>query len=148
MTWPVLASVTSRAPGRAVLDPAATTEEVGTCGSGAPGPAPPAPRRPVPWAQLLRRVLSIDALACPRCSTHERRVPMTVLAFLTDPEVVGKILRHLGLPTSAPALAAATRAPQPDLGLELAGEEAEPRDAEGDGGEECGPRAPPSRPPP
>ena len=30
---------------------------------------------------------------------------MVVLAFLTDPEVVAKILRHMGLPTTAPALA-------------------------------------------
>ena len=28
---------------------------------------------------------------------------MVVLAFLTDPEVVVKDLRHLGLPTTAPA---------------------------------------------
>ena len=34
-------------------------------------------------------------------------MPLTVLAFLSDPEVVGKILRHLGLPACAPALAAA-----------------------------------------
>ena len=27
---------------------------------------------------------------------------MVVLAFLSDPDVVGKILRHLGLPTTAP----------------------------------------------
>jgi hypothetical protein len=59
------------------------------------------------WAQLLRRVLSVDALSCPRCSTREMRVPMAVLAFLTDPEVVGKILRHLGLPTAAPLVARA-----------------------------------------
>ena len=32
---------------------------------------------------------------------------MVVLAFLTDPEVVGKILRHLGLPTTAPLVARA-----------------------------------------
>ena len=61
----------------------------------------------LPWARLLRRVLSVDALCCPRCSNHERTVPMTVLALLTDPEVVGRILRHLGLPTMAPALASA-----------------------------------------
>jgi hypothetical protein len=54
---------------------------------------------------LLRRVLQVDALACPRCSTPTQAVPMTVLAFLSDPEVVGKILRHLGLPTTVPALA-------------------------------------------
>jgi hypothetical protein len=29
---------------------------------------------------------------------------MILLAFPTDPEVVGKILRHLRLPLSAPAL--------------------------------------------
>jgi hypothetical protein len=32
---------------------------------------------------------------------------MVVLAFLTDPEVVSKILRHLGLAIAAPALAPA-----------------------------------------
>jgi hypothetical protein len=43
---------------------------------------------------------------------------MTVLAFLTDPDVVAKILRHLRLPTSAPAFTAAkstTPAPGFDL---------------------------------
>ncbi len=55
-------------------------------------------RRRLVWAQLLRRLLHIDALACPRCSTTSESVPMVVLAFLTDPEVVGRILRHLDLP--------------------------------------------------
>jgi hypothetical protein len=63
-------------------------------------------RQRVPWAQLLRRVLHVDALACPRCSTATHTVPMTVRAFLSDPKVVGKILQHLGLPTTAPALGA------------------------------------------
>ena len=66
-------------------------------------PSPPRRRR-IPWARLLRRLLHIDALACPRCSTAKRSVPMVVLAFLTDPDVVGKILDHLGLPTCAPGL--------------------------------------------
>jgi hypothetical protein len=52
-------------------------------------------------------VLQIDALACPRCSTATQAVPMVVLAFLSDPKVVGKILKHLALPTIAPALAPA-----------------------------------------
>jgi hypothetical protein len=43
---------------------------------------------------------------------------MVVLAFLTDPEVVGKILRHLGLPTSAPALVPAGSMPSPQLLLQ------------------------------
>lgn len=63
----------------------------------------------------------MDALACPRCSSETRTVPMTVLAFLIDPDVVAKILRHLGLPISAPVLAVA-RAPQHELGFPLAGE--------------------------
>ncbi len=63
----------------------------------------PSPRRraPLRWAQLLRRVFSIDALRCPRCSA-----PMVILAFLSDPPVVSKILRHLRLPTAPPPLAA------------------------------------------
>jgi len=72
-------------------------------------PAPqPAPRRRLPWAQLLRRLLHVDALACPRCSTPSQRVPMIVLALLTDPDAVAKILRHLGLPTAPPPLAPAS----------------------------------------
>jgi len=58
----------------------------------APVHAPPAPQPPnttnerkerVPWAALLRRVLDVDALACPRCST-----PMIVLVFLSDLQIV------------------------------------------------------------
>jgi len=60
------------------------------------------PRR-LPWAALLRRVLDIDALSCPRCSS-----PMVVLAFLTDPDVVRKILEHLGLAADLPVLATPT----------------------------------------
>jgi len=78
-------------------------------------------RRRYGWAQLLRRVLHVDALCCPRCSTREKSVPMVVLAFLTDPEVVGKILRHLGLPTSAPACSPA-RSSGRAIGFELAEE--------------------------
>ena len=91
------------------------------------------PRRRVPWAQLLRRVLHLDALACPRCSTPSQRVPMIVLAFLTDPEVVGKILRHLGLPVSAPLIAPA-RSSGPALGFALPDEDSTSSAREEDGG--------------
>ena len=33
--------------------------------------------------------------------------PMTVIAYLTDPALLGKILTHLGLPASPPPLAPA-----------------------------------------
>ena len=43
------------------------------------------------------RVFHLDALACPRCAT-----PMVVLALLSEPDVVRKILLHLGLPADVP----------------------------------------------
>jgi hypothetical protein len=97
------------------------------------------------WAQLLRRFLSVDALSCPRCSTREKSVPMIVLAFLTDPEVVGKILCHLGLPLAAPALAPASSSGEA-RGFELFAEArgADDGAGESDGERENGPeRGPP-----
>jgi hypothetical protein len=46
-------------------------------------------------------------------------VPIVVLAFLSDPEVVGKTLKHLGLPLSAPALTPARSSPVPFNGGHL-----------------------------
>ena len=107
----------------------------------------PTPRRRVPWAQLLRRVLHLDALTCPRCSTTAQRVPMIVLAFLTDPEVVGKILRHLGLPCSAPFVAPA-RSPAPALGFALPDEDCISSAREEDEGRDLVAPEPLIRPPP
>jgi hypothetical protein len=59
-------------------------------------------RTVLPWAELLRRVFAIDALVCPKCLG-----PMTVIAYLTEPAVLEKILTHLGLPCSPPPLAPA-----------------------------------------
>jgi len=44
------------------------------------------------WAALLRKVWNVDALACPRCTS-----PMRVLAAITQPAVIERILRHVGL---------------------------------------------------
>jgi hypothetical protein len=60
-----------------------------------------------PWHQLLRRVFQAEGLACPRCSRPGKTVAMVVLAFLSDPPVVEKILRHLKLPTTPPVIAPA-----------------------------------------
>jgi hypothetical protein len=65
-------------------------------------PTPARRRTPLPWAQLLRRVFFLDALKCPKCSTA-----LVVLAFISDPPVVTKILRHLRMPTTPPPLAPA-----------------------------------------
>jgi hypothetical protein len=59
----------------------------------------------LPWAQLLRRVFFLDALKCPRCDTA-----MVVLALISDPHVVRKILLHLALPADMPTPATAVPA--------------------------------------
>ncbi len=86
-------------------------------------PAPqdePPPLRPrhLLWAQLLKRVLNVDALTCLRC-----QVPMVVLAFLTDPAVIKKILTHLRLPTEPLPLRPARIVEQEDLFANLGGED-------------------------
>jgi hypothetical protein len=70
---------------------------------GAPRTAdtPIRPRR-LKWQQLIKRVFDIDPLRCPRCSAT-----MVVVAFITDPPVLRRILNHLGLPTTTPPLAPA-----------------------------------------
>lgn len=60
------------------------------------------------WAQLLRRVLDIDVLSCPSCTTA-----MLVVAFITCPKAIHRILQHLNLDATAPALAPA-ELPQDD----------------------------------
>jgi len=86
-----------QAAAQACSGPAATVPSTGI----APGARfKPLPRRRLAWAQLLRRVLLVDALSCPRCLA-----PMVVLALISEPAVVRRILDHLGLPSSPPPLA-------------------------------------------
>ena len=76
------------------------------------------------WAQLLHRVFFINALKCPRCSGA-----MVILAFLSDPHVVTRNLRHLRLPTLPPPVAPARGSRAGDLwGLKP------PREADPDDG--------------
>jgi hypothetical protein len=49
------------------------------------------------WARLLAKVYEVDALRCPRCGS-----PMKVLAVITDPQQVRRILRHLVRTGAAP----------------------------------------------
>jgi len=94
----------------------------------------PAHRRRFPWAQTLRRVLHLDVLTCPRCSSVGESVAMVVLAFLTDPDAVGRILRHLGLPSCTPALSSASPSGLP-LGFSLPDEDSVVGEREDDGGD-------------
>jgi hypothetical protein len=79
--------------------------------SGVMAPTPTVRPRRLGWAKLLRRVLNVDALTCPECTTS-----MTVIAFLTDPPVLMRILDHLSLPSSPPTVAPA-RSPLDEAGL-------------------------------
>lgn len=42
------------------------------------------------WAAMIRRIYEVDPLLCPRCGAG-----MRIIAFITEPEVIRKILRHL-----------------------------------------------------
>ena len=53
-------------------------------------------------SSVLRRVFLTDALTCPKC--HGR---MKILAAITKPEAIRKILDHLGIPSEAPRCTAA-----------------------------------------
>ena len=60
------------------------------------------------WAQLLARIYEVFPLHCPECGSD-----MRILAFLTDPDPTGAILRHLELPAAPPRLSPARGPPQP-----------------------------------
>ena len=64
-----------------------------------PGPPPAEPASPPngppgsrtnSWAHLLRRILEVDPLLCPRCG-----VEMKIVAVITEPKVVDAILLSL-----------------------------------------------------
>ena len=42
------------------------------------------------WADLIRRIYEVDPLVCPRCGA-----PMRIIACITEPRVIGQILKHL-----------------------------------------------------
>jgi len=42
------------------------------------------------WADLLRKILEVDPLACPRCGQE-----MRIVSFITEPKVIDRILEHL-----------------------------------------------------
>jgi len=44
------------------------------------------------WARLIRKIYEVDPLVCQKCSGA-----MWIIAFIEDPDVVKKILLHLGL---------------------------------------------------
>jgi hypothetical protein len=44
------------------------------------------------WARLIQKIYEADPLTCPRCQGQ-----MRIISSIEDPEVIRKILEHLGL---------------------------------------------------
>ncbi|MDD1721797.1 MAG: transposase [Euryarchaeota archaeon] len=61
------------------------------------------------WAALMRRTFGFDVLACPRCGHG-----MRLIALIERPEVIRRILRHLGHPLEVPPPAPARAPPFSD----------------------------------
>ena len=57
-------------------------------------------QQPSSWAKWIRKIYETDPLTCTECGE-----PMRIIAFITDPREVVKILEHIGEQTSrAPPL--------------------------------------------
>ena len=57
-------------------------------------------QQPSSWAKWIRKIYETDRLTCSECGE-----PMRIIAFITDPLEVAKILEHIGEQTSrAPPL--------------------------------------------
>jgi len=67
----------------------------------------------IPWSELLRRVFAEDVLSCARCGGR-----MKIIATVTDPEAVERILTCIGLSARPPPMAPAREQQQADLSLE------------------------------
>ena len=55
---------------------------------------------------MLKRVFDLDIESCPRCGGR-----LKIIAAIVDPQVIVKILTHLGLPARAPPRAPARPVP-------------------------------------
>jgi hypothetical protein len=72
---------------------------------------PDRPRRKrYSWAELMKRVFEVDVLICEHCGGTRK-----LLAFLTEPRAIRRILEHLGLPAEPPPIAQARPPPDPVL---------------------------------
>jgi hypothetical protein len=73
------------------------------------------------WASLMQRTFGFDVLACPRCGGRLR-----LIALIEEAAVIGRILRHLGVPTEIPAPRPARAPPLPVGVRDVDGEDDDP----------------------
>ncbi|MFT7671467.1 MAG: hypothetical protein ACI8X5_004185 [Planctomycetota bacterium] len=64
-----------------------------------PPPSPSLRPDAYTWADLMRRVFEVDVLRCTHCGGRRK-----LIALVTDPPVIRRILGHLKLPTDPPAV--------------------------------------------
>ncbi|MES9906770.1 MAG: transposase [Sedimenticola sp.] len=108
---PLRKQVTERA-GLPVIGDAVVSEEMPKASAGEGGEEVTGSLFASVWAMLLARIYEINPLVCPRCGSE-----MRIIAFVTEREPIGRILRHIGEPDVAPVITPA-RDP-PDFSLEL-----------------------------
>ncbi len=80
-----------------------------------PGAAARPDGRDYHWAELMRRSMGLDVLACPRCGGR-----LTLIALIEDPVVIARFLRHLGLPHTIPEARPARPPPLSPCSADLA----------------------------
>ena len=73
------------------------------------------------WARLIQKIYAADPLTCPRCQSQ-----MRILAFIEQPEIVKKILMHLGLWERKARPPPKTRAPQPNVKIDTSNSQVPP----------------------
>ena len=59
------------------------------------------------WAELMKRVFDVDVLQCHHCGNRRQ-----LIALISQPSVIRRILEHLGLSADPPPLAPARAPPQ------------------------------------
>jgi hypothetical protein len=87
--WPDMPHVARLAPAGWKAERLQTPQPVRSCPEETPCSVSSKESR-CTWARLIAQVYEVDPLICTRC-----RAPMKVIAVITEPEEVKKILRHL-----------------------------------------------------
>jgi len=95
---------------RVVPPPPELKPDEPSCAEARSAPALRPKRKRYSWAELMRRVFEIDVLICEHCGGTRK-----LLAFLTQPQTIRRILKHIGLPAEPPHIAPARPPPDPVL---------------------------------
>ncbi len=65
------------------------------------------------WARLIQKIYETDPLCCPKCQGR-----MKVISVIEQPEIIKKILKHLGLWVMKARPPPKTSAPQPNVHID------------------------------